>query len=154
MARRYKYCSRCRKTITDAEIARGLFVETDRGLFCATCAQLLDEAAPPEPAAETKPQAEQKPTPGPAQEASRASGPSTEHSARILADIRRKLDVIHRSIMFEKTSYWNVIAAVAQVVAVGALVMAALRWLEGPQDLLLVALIFQLLALTFFVKGK
>ena len=53
MGRRYRFCVRCRRTITDAELKRELYVQSEEGVLCATCAQRLDEAAeqpkPPPP---------------------------------------------------------------------------------------------------------
>ena len=71
-----------------------------------------------------------------------------------LSGIQEQLERIHRVIMFEKSSAWNVVAAVVQCLAIMLLIAAAFRWLEKPIELIVVALTFQVMALTFFVKGK
>lgn len=144
MDRHFKFCRHCKRTITKRELERGLFVESKRGLICATCAQKLDE--PVEPAATEKARAAEENDPPPAPVAA-------EDNAQI-SGMQEQLERIQRLLMFEKSSPWNILAAVTQCLALGLLVAAALRWLEGPQNVLIVALIFQVMALTFFVKGK
>jgi len=128
-------------------------VETERGLLCATCAQRLDEEAAPEPKPAQPEAVQARPDP----ELTQTAPARTEDAARLgedLRGIRQKLDLIHRAVMFEKSSTWNVVGAVAQCLAAGMLLAAAFRWLEDPLNLLLVALMFQVMALTFFVKAK
>jgi len=152
VARRYKFCVNCRRTITDAEVRRGLYVEGPRGMLCATCARRLDEApetaepAVPASATPSKPVVER---------------PVTAHESRAaekhLEGIREMVESIHRTLLFEKTSSWNVAGAVAQCLTVGMLLIAAVQWLEEGGAVfpaLLVAIVFQLMALTFFVKAK
>jgi len=151
VARRFKFCVNCRRTITDAEMQRGLYVEGPRGILCATCARQLDEA----------PEAQEPPSP-----ASEASAAPTEHAApapasgaeeKHLEGIREMVESIHRALLFEKTSSWNIAGAVAQCLTVGVLLIVALQWLDGEGAVLpalLVAIVFQLMALTFFVKAK
>ncbi len=156
MARKYKFCANCRRTLTDSELQRSLYVDTDRGLLCATCAQRLDEI---EETPETKPveaKAEQaQPTDlEPAPQAVQPETDEGEPTSDDLRGIRQQLEVIRRSVMFEKSSTWNIVGAVAQCLALGMLLTAAFRWLDNPLNLLLIALLFQVMALTFFVKGK
>lgn len=114
----------------------------------------MDEVPEAEPASRSQPEAKPNPTAQSVEDAPRPASAKSEEAARLLADIRQKLEVIHDGLMFEKTSSWNVLGGVAQVIAVGALVMAVFNWLDDPLNLLMVALIFQVLTLTFFVKGK
>ena len=148
MARRFKYCVDCRRTITDTETDRGLYVQTERGVLCATCAQRLDEAPPEEPTAaatgEVSPRVEE-----PLRAEARAPGKSKQ-----LEEIGRQVEDIRRTLLFEKSSAWNLIAVLAQALAVAMLLVAIFRWLDDPVSLLLVALIFQVMALTFFVKAS
>ena len=148
MARRFKYCVNCRRTITDAETDRGLYVQTERGSICATCARRLDEAPPEEPttaaAEEVSPRVK---------EPLRAE-PRTPDKNDPLEEIGRQVEDIRRTLIFEKSSAWNLVAALAQALAVGMLLVAMFRWLDDPVSLLLVALIFQVMALTFFVKAS
>ena len=146
MARKYKFCVNCRRTITESELRRGLYVEARRGILCATCAQQLDEElSQPAPAS-------------PPSEAARESAESGDVHDKIAADhlenIQRQIEAIQRILLFETSSSWTVLAGMAQLLAVGMMVIAGFRWLDDPLDLLLVALIFQVMALTFFVKAR
>ena len=213
MPRKFKFCLRCRRTIVENDVQRGLFVQTPNGMLCATCAQQLDEeteaakklAAAQEPAPADSPAAEveEEPAPVPPPEppkeepapqplpipevpvreeppaeapASVAPDPpvapadapappdekspaapqpgASEPSVQLLNGIREHLEGIHRTLVFEKSSAWNVFATVAQCLAVGMLILAAVNWADNPMQLLLVALIFQVMALTFYVRGK
>ena len=77
-----------------------------------------------------------------------------------IAGIREQVESIYRVMLFEKTSAWNVLGAVAQCLAAAVLVYALIQ-ITGAQaeqpfalSLLIVALIFQVMALTFFLKAK
>jgi hypothetical protein len=182
MPRKFKFCLRCRRTITEDEVQRGLFVRMPHGMLCATCAQQLDEETEaakklaagrePAPADLPAPAVEEKPAPVPPAElpkkepapdppAAPAGTPlaepqpgGSEPPAQLLDGIRQHLEAIHRALVFEKSSPWNVLATVAQCLAVGMLILGAVNWADNPMHLLLVALIFQVMALTFFVRGK
>lgn len=145
MERHYKFCICCRRTLTQSELARELYVEDKDGIVCATCAQRRDEA--PEGAHGKQPG---KSEAGQPQLISAAGDGQQRHFIAIQDHLER----IHRALIFERSSSWNVLAAVSQCLAIGILLTAAFRWLQSPQDLLLVALIFQVMALTFFLKGK
>jgi hypothetical protein len=176
MERKYKFCFRCRRTITENEVERGLFVQAPNGMLCATCAQRLDEetdvkqtagpstplrARPSEAEPPAKPRAkavEEKPSSispperpwTPPAPQSGVGGPP----AQWLDGIREHLEAIHRALIFEKSSPWNVLATIAQCLAIGMLILGAFNWADNPTRLLLVALVFQVMALTFFVRGK
>ena len=77
-----------------------------------------------------------------------------EPPAQLLDGIRQHLEAIHRTLTFEKSSPWNLLATIAQCLAVGMLILGAINWAGNPMHLLLVALIFQVMALTFFVRGR
>jgi hypothetical protein len=194
MPRKFKFCFQCRRTITESEVWRGLFVQTPNGMLCAACAQQLDEETEaakklaagrdPAPAEPPAPAVEEKPAPVPPAEPPKEEpapeSPSIPHSAlrtphseapagtpladsqsggseppvQLLDGIRQHLEAIHRTLVFEKSSPWNVLATVAQCLAIGMLILAAVNWADNPMQLLLVALVFQVMALTFFVRGK
>ena len=181
MPRKFKFCVHCRRTIAENEVERGLFVQTPQGMLCATCAQQLDEeteaakqlaaAQAPVPAKPAGTPAEEKPPPVPAADppapvaldppapaaGAPPAGPQSggpEPPAQLLDGIRDRLEAIHRTLVFEKSSPWNVVATIAQCLAVGMLILGAVNWADNPMYLLLVALIFQVMALTFFVQGK
>lgn len=156
MARKFKFCIRCRRTITDRELERGLHVESTRGLLCATCAQMLDEAAhhaTPQRGATDRPSQKTKPVAPVAGPSAESADKTVEH----LETLKEQVETIQRILLFEKTSVWNVIAGVAQCLAVGMLAMAGMQWLEGGENstnLLMITLVFQMMALTFFLKAK
>ena len=166
MPRKFKFCLHCRRTIVEKEIQRGLFVQTPQGMLCATCAQKLDEeteaakhlaaAQAPAPAKPPAPQIEEKAAPDPPASAPPVAPQSgaPQAPAQLLDGIRQQVEAIHRTLLFEKSSPWAVLATVAQCLAVGMLILAAVNWADNPMHLLLVALIFQVMALTFFVRGK
>ena len=155
MARRYKFCVNCRRTITDAEVRRGLYVEGPQGMLCATCARRLDEVPEtPEPAAPASETPSKPVAAPPARDPPPAVSQKTE---KHLEGIREMVESIHRTLLFEKTSSWNIVASVAQCLTVGMLLIAAVQWLDeggAAFPALLVAIVFQLMALTFFVKAK
>jgi hypothetical protein len=218
MQRKFKFCIRCRRTIVENELQRGLFVQTPNGMLCATCAQQLDEEteasklfaagtarvraeakesssaepaaaaparrSPPgaggsakgEPAPRPSPMAQvstreeaaglspDKPAGAPVPIASdppeppgKPAGPQRgvpEPPAQLLEGIRERLEAIHRTLLFEKSSPWNVLATIAQCLAIGMLILAAFNWADNPSHLLLVSLVFQVMALTFFVRAR
>lgn len=131
-------------------------MESSRGLLCATCAQRLDETpALPDPS-ETSGQAAAAPDET-ARESTDAAKGKPDGMMEHLEGMRRQIEAIHRLLLFEKTSAWNVIAGVAQCLAVGMLVVAAMQWLEEGRsvlNILMVTIVFQVMALTFFLKAK
>ena len=163
-------------------IARGEFVRTKYGMICAACAERLNaeqeqeeqeaaQAAPPAPPTpEPEPAPEPPPPPPPPppepepQPEPQASEPqpaervfNDEEAAVPLAAMHRHVEAIHRILMFEKSSPWNILATVTQCLAAGMLLIALFNWIENPQgvlNILLVSLILQVMALTFYVKGK
>jgi len=152
--RHYKFCVICRRTIAESELALGLYDEDERGLICATCAQKLDE--PHQPPHHEPPAHEEKTIPAqkPLASAPKSPRPIPDEHEKHFTSLENHLERIHRALIFEKSSPWNVVGAVAQCLAVGVLITAAFRWLQSPENLLLVALIFQVMALTCFLKGK
>lgn len=158
MARRFKFCVNCRRTITDSEVRRDLYVDSPQGMLCATCAQQLDEAHEPEPATRARPaRRDAGAAKAPARTRPVARQPVDDAGGKHLEAIREQVESIHRTLLFEKTSPWNVIAAVSQCLAIGMLLVAALQWLEGEGtvlNVLLVTIVFQLMALTFFIKAR
>ena len=160
MARKFKFCANCRRTITESALRRGLYVETADGLLCATCAQRLDEAPPTGAASASKSAPAKRPAPSAGrgtvtpQEPAPLSAQPAERSAGQLNSILQHVEAIRRLLLFEKSSTWNVVGATVQCLAVGMLVIAVFKWLENPLNLLIVALILQVMALTLFLKGK
>lgn len=102
-----------------------------------------------EPAPIVEPPPKVEPAPPPAVNTPEPPGTSPE-----LRRISEQLDQLLRAMLFEKSSIWNIMGAVAQCIAAGVFIIALLNWLDGPQLLLQTALLLQVAALTFFVKGK
>ena len=123
-------------------------------MLCATCAQRLDE----EPAESPAPMAPPEAVPAEKAEPIREQPASKDDRATVHSDhlegIRQQIEAIQRILLFEKSSTWNVLGGVMQCLAVGMVVIAALKWLDEPMNVLLVALVFQLMALTFFMKAR
>jgi len=69
-------------------------------------------------------------------------------------DLLRELRNITRALTYEKFSYWHVLGAIGQAMALGTLLVSALRGIEALPGGLLYAVFFQLLALTFFILGR
>ena len=107
-------------------------------------------APPPEPEVAPQPPA----APPPAVDARPPTPPVTPDPSPLLSSIQQELEAIRRVLLFEKTSPWNVLAVVVQCVAACVFAIAVIQWQENPQNLLLAALVMQVMALTFFVKGK
>jgi len=152
--RKFKFCAQCRRTLTDAELARGLYVTTDDGMLCANCAQRLDETLPDSsPTDEVSASASPGIDPTPAALPPDITGDLSER----LEKIGEQAEAIHRILLFEKTSTWNVVAGVAQCLAAGMLLISALQWFDGGSrvlNALILTLVFQVMALTFFLKAK
>ena len=71
-----------------------------------------------------------------------------------LEDIRRELSEVRQALQFEKSSIWNVGGGIAQCFAVAALIFAAANWGADPKPALLLAILLQLMALTFFFNAR
>ena len=155
MAKKFKFCIHCRRLILESELSRNEFVTTRYGLICRSCADRLGEtpepeAPPPPRKEETAPAPEPAPPPAPAPPPPSPPAFSSSGIEKLLA----QLDQIQRILLFEKSSVWNVIGAVTQCLAAGMLLLAILNWHDQPMNLLLIALLFQMMTLTFFVKAK
>ena len=155
MARKFKFCINCRRTITESNLGRGLYVETDDGLLYATCAQRLDEPGRSPGAGAPAAAGGKRPAPKPSpQRPAAPSAKEVESRTSDIESIRQHVEAIRRILLFEKSSTWNVIAAVVQCLAIGMLIIAVFKWLDDPMNTLLLALILQVMALTFFLKGR
>jgi hypothetical protein len=79
-----------------------------------------------------------------------AKAKSDDSSADEILD---ELRSINRALVFERSSVWNVLGGVAQVFVPAIVALAAMNW-DQPTNMLLLAVLVQLIALTFFVKGR
>jgi len=71
-----------------------------------------------------------------------------------LEEIRRELTTIRHSLLYEKSSVWNVLGAVCQCFAVAAVLAAVARWERDPHTLLTLGVFLQLMTLTFYFHGR
>ena len=142
MSKSIRQCVRCRCTLDESDLARGEHVETKDGLYCGPCALALDKR----PAA-----------PSPGTEITASPAETIAGLAEDIEAIREQVETIQRTLLYEKTTAWNVAGGVAQCLAIGMVLMGGLAWLDGGGNvlnLLLLSIVFQIMALTFFVKGK
>ena len=165
----YKYCVRCRRSLSEKEVQEGLVLSTDEGLICDRCISVVQDELEMERSGGEVEVAEEEdeedegergeyPEAGPdeekGEEEEQEEGPEEEGPIILLDEIHRDVRRIYRLMQFEKSSLWTVFGAVAQCFALGMLFMAAAYWTTRGNDLLLLAVVVQLMALTFFVKGK
>ena len=154
-------CVRCGRTISRDEMEDGLVVETENGFYCSDCVAHLQGAQGPATdvplrAGEEEDIEQPVPPPTASPAAAPLAGPETsdeDDPIVILRSILAEVKPIHRAIMYEKASVWNVLGGIAQIFALGAVLLLP-RWSDQWEGLLLLACFLQLLALTFFVKGK
>ena len=157
MARKFKFCAHCRRTITESELKRGLYVDGRDGILCATCAQRMDERSHPSAFDPAKPVGTAHPAIRKAAQEPMAERFETRTLLNRLETLSEQVESIKRALLYEKASAWNVIGGVAQCLALGMLVIAGMQWLDesgSTTGILLVAVLFQLMAMTFFLKGK
>jgi len=111
---------------------------------------------PSAPAAEPAEEAPVEPAPDETEtvEVTPPPAPDVHEMLELLENIRREVSLIRRSILFEKSSVWNVLGAVVQCFAIAAFVVACARWSQDPVPLLLVAVLLQVMTLTFYFHGK
>jgi hypothetical protein len=137
----------------------GLVVETERGFFCAECARYV-KASSGLPNVETP--ADEETAEEKLAETAEPSGDTTperqeelpEDPVQLLKEIRNDLKPISRAVLYEKASVWNLIGGVGQIFALALLVLAVIEWSEASGDILLAAILVQLMTLTCFLRGK
>ena len=81
--------------------------------------------------------------------------PQRDEQLTMLESIHKEVKNINRALTFEEASIWNILGAVVQCFVFAALVFAYLR--EGwgrPETMLMLAILFQLMALTFFTLKR
>ena len=78
----------------------------------------------------------------------------TPRSSSVEEEILRELRAISNTLLYEKASIWNVFGGISQVLVLGVLILAVLRWETWGEECLLLAVLLQLATLTFFIKGK
>jgi len=119
-----KLCGKCKRTISDREVAEGLVLEQGGRTYCPDCAPDMRQADP------------------------------RDEANFILESIFNELRTINSSLSYEKMSMWNVFAAVVQCLVFGVMFLSYLRWQTEGDKLLMLASVLQTMALAFFVVGK
>jgi len=77
--------------------------------------------------------------------------PPRDDATDALDSILKEVRSINRTVTFEDASIWNILGAVVQCFVLAALLLAYLKGGRWTADtMLLLAIVFQLMALTFF----
>lgn len=120
-----KLCSGCKRSILEKDINSGSAVQKDSKTFCQECSQSLG--------------------------LKRVSVDENTFALQSLLNVTKN---INRAITYEKSSWLNIFGAFIQCLVFGMLIFAGISSKDQVQTNLLLALIFQVMALTFFVFKK
>ena len=121
-----RLCGLCKRSISQKDFESGLTTERYAQTVCQECSSLLSKKK------------------------DKGFNESTFLSESILNEIKN----ITRVLTYESGSWLNIIAAVAQCFTFGSLIFAYINRNEDIHSCLLLAIVFQLMALTFFVIKK
>jgi len=122
-----RLCGRCKKSIPHKDLEAGLTTERYGQLICQECSDAF----------------------------SKKKGKGGADELQFLFEsILREVKNIARVLTYESGSWLNIVGAVAQCFVFGALVFAYTNKSGDMNSALLLAIIFQLMALTFFVIKK
>ncbi len=122
-----RLCGRCKKSIPHKELEAGLTTERYGQLICQECSEAFSKK--------------------------KEKGGADELQF-LFESILREVKNIARVLTYESGSWLNIVGAVAQCFVFGALVFAYTNKSGDVHSALLLAIIFQLMALTFFVIKK
>ena len=122
-----RLCGRCKKSIPHKDLEAGLTTERYGQLICAECSEVFSKKKD-------------------------KGGADELHFLfeLILSEVKN----IARVLTYESGSWLNIVGAVAQCFVFGTLVFAYTNKSGDVHSALLLAIIFQLMALTFFVIKK
>ncbi len=123
-----RLCSRCKKSIPEKDIESGLTIERFGQLICPECSNLL----------------------GKKKDKDRGFEELNFLSESILNEVKN----ISRVLTYESASWLNIVAAIAQCFVFGSLIFAYFNRKGDVHSALLLAVVFQLMALTFFMIKK
>ncbi len=136
-------CSSCKRSVSVKDIKSGMALQNDSKTLCPNCVQNVGNMG------------------GMGNNAisagnmnARRSGGGSEESVFILQAMLNVVKNINRAVTYEKSSWLNIFGVVVQCLVFGLLVFACLSRKEITQTALMLALIFQVMALTFFVIKK
>ena len=122
-----RLCGRCKKSIPHKDLEAGLTTERYGQLICQECSEAFSKT--------------------------KEKGGADELQF-LFESILREVKNIARVLTYESGSWLNIVGAVAQCFVFGALVFAYTNKSGDVHSALLLAIIFQLMALTFFVIKK
>lgn len=119
-------CARCKKSIPQRDIESGLTTERFGQLICQECSK----------------------TPG------KKKDKGYEEINFLSESILNEVKNISRTLTYETNSWLNIVGAISQCFVFGSLIFAYINRKGDVHSILLLAIIFQLMALTFFVIKK
>ncbi len=122
-----RLCGRCKKSIPHKDLEAGLTTERYGQLICQECSEAFSKK--------------------------KEKGGADELQF-LFESILKEVKNIARVLTYESGSWLNIVGAVAQCFVFGALVFAYTNKSGDVHSALLLAIIFQLMALTFFVIKK
>ena len=122
-----RLCGKCKKSIPHKDIEAGVTTERYGQLICQECSEAFSKK--------------------------KEKGGADELQF-LFESILREVKNIARVLTYESVSWLNIVGAVAQCFVFGALVFAYTNKSGDAHSSLLLAIIFQLMALTFFVIKK
>ncbi len=121
-----RLCGRCKKSISQKDLESGLTTERYGQLICHECSNILNKK----------------------------KDKGFDELNFLFESILNEVKSITRVLTYESGSWLNIIAAVAQCFVFGTLIFAYVNKNGDVHSTLLLAIIFQLMALTFFVIKK
>ena len=122
-----RLCGRCKKSIPHKDLEAGLTTERFGQLICQECSEAFSK---------------------------KKDKGGADELQFLFESILREVKNIARVLTYESGSWLNIVGAVAQCFVFGAIVFAYTNKGGDVQSALLLAIIFQLMALTFFVIKK
>ncbi|MDR4499033.1 MAG: hypothetical protein MRK02_14120 [Candidatus Scalindua sp.] len=121
-----RLCGRCKKSISQTDLESGLTTERYGQLICNECSHILNKK----------------------------KDKGFDEQNFFFESILNEVKTISRILTYETGSWLNIIAAVAQCFVFGSLIFAYINRDGDLHSTLLLAIVFQLMALTFFVIKK
>ncbi|MFQ5964445.1 MAG: hypothetical protein ACE5KZ_09190 [Candidatus Scalinduaceae bacterium] len=116
-------CGRCKRSIPNKDFESGLTIERYGHIICRECSTIL----------------------------SKNKKGGYDEQKFFFESILNEVKNITRLLTYEHSSWLNIIAAVAQCFVFGSLIFAYINRNGDVHSILLLTIVFQLMALTFFV---
>lgn len=122
-----RLCGRCKKSIPQKDLEAGLTTERYGQLICPECSEILGK---------------------------RKDKGGLDELQFLFESVLSEVKNIARVLTYETASWLNIVGSIAQCFVFGALVFAYTNRNGDVHSALLLAIVFQLMALTFFVIKK